>query len=234
MAPVLNPEDFVQVTLRKNASGALAMGPDGYKIPAVKDTDPLVIGWNSRYTTLYVDQPAVVQLEAAINAFGDPRSTDVAQNVWLGEPGASERLFIPDREAEVRRLRARYAVETGNAGEFKDWNGDSLIPQVEMKTLQGEDIVCVLNDPAGQTVIHSVQTVNQQQDQMAVIAHLQAQVDALTALVQGANNPNNPTSLSSLPSDSDTGQATVTQTLPPIDDPNSQPSDVVSELPPNE
>lgn len=187
MPPVLNPGDFVFVTLLSNVPG--------------KERDPLTIGWNGREYKLEVGKRTHVPLEAATNSFGDPRSTNVAQAIPIGDPQMGEKLFIPDRPAEVRRLRLRYAILDGNDSTFENVSGQVMVPSVSIETVDGEELTTVFNDPTADTVTRTAPTVQQSADTQATIDHLTKQVEALRAMVErnASENPN--PSLDALPSD---------------------------------
>lgn len=185
MSVTLNPGDFVRVKLIKNVPG--------------KETQPLILGWNSREFVCYPGEETVAQLEAVINAFGDPRALAGPQNIAIGDPRVSdEKLFIPDRSSEVTRLRQRYAIQTGYDTGFTDFDGNSLVPEVELHTLSGEEIIPLTSDPLGTHNTPVVVTQAQAANTDEIISRMQAQIDALRDQIAV-----NPKSLNELPEDSD-------------------------------
>lgn len=185
--PVLNANDFIFVTLVENVPG--------------KEDQPMIIGWNSREYTLAPGVKTNVILEAATNAFGDPRATSNAQAIPIGDPTSGERLFIPDRDAEIRRLRLRYGIDKGNDHTFEDENGVRRVPKVKMETMAGEELTPVLDDPTGRTINTQAPTVAETQDTNKIIAHLQKQVEELMKIVQDGR-PSTDT-IEELPEDED-------------------------------
>jgi hypothetical protein len=99
--------------------------------------------------------------EAVKLFFGDPRATDKVRSVHdvRGIVG-----FLPDRPAEVRRLRLMYdhgfGDYTGKEGPEVVWDPQK-IPLVTVETLKGERIWTVLDDPVGTTVLPATTTVSQ-------------------------------------------------------------------------
>lgn len=200
--PVLNMNDWVYVTLLSNRP-ALERDAHGswYETKPNGENQPLIVAWNGRETKLEIDKKTFVQLEAACNAFGDPRSLPTAQAIPIGDPANGERLFIPDRAAEVRRLRLRYSIQDGNDQGFENVNGTFMAPRVKMETENGEEIIPVLEDPDGKTVTQIATTISESENTDAMIAHLTRQVEALKAMVEKQNSATSP--LDELESDSD-------------------------------
>lgn len=185
MSVTLNPGDFVRVKLIKNVPG--------------REDDPMVLMWNSREFVCKPGEETVAQLEAVINAFGDPRAMATPQNVLIGDPRVStEKLFIPDRASEVTRLRQRYAIMTGWDTGFTDFDGTPLVPDVELHTLSGEEIIPLTADPLGTHNTPVVITQAQASSTDDIIAQMQRQIDALRE--QMAVKPK---SLDEIPEDSD-------------------------------
>lgn len=202
MPATLNPNDFVFVTLLSNRPGYENLGNGWVETRPDDISKPLTVGWNGRMTDLQVGKKVFVQLEAAVNAFGDPRSAATAQAIPIGDPNSGERLFIPDRTAEVRRLRLRYGILDGNDTGFENVNGTFMAPRVKIETESGEEIISVLDDPEGKTVNPVEVTVQANQDQNALIAHLTRQVEALKVMVEKQNEAG-PSDLDDLPDDDD-------------------------------
>src|SRR5215472_12677419 len=99
--------------------------------------------------------------EAVKLFFGDPRATDKVRSVHdvRGIVG-----FLPDRPAEVRRLRLMYdhgfGDYTGKEGPDIVWDPQK-IPLMEVYTLQNERVWTVLDDPVGTTVLPAAPTLAQ-------------------------------------------------------------------------
>lgn len=206
--PVLNPNDFIFVTLLSNRPGwQMDDHRNWNETNPGQENTPLTVGWNGRETHLQIGKKVFVQLEAATNAFGDPRSAVAAQAIPMGDPQSGERLFIPDRASEVRRLRLRYGILDGNDTDFYNVHGVFLAPRVKLETESGDEIISVLDDPHGNTVNQVATTVQQNSDKDALFEHLTKQVEALTLLVQGKQDANPAPSLDELPADFDPATA---------------------------
>lgn len=199
----LNPGDFIFVTLLSNRPGHQKLNNGWEETEPDKEKSSMTIGWNGRMTELKPGRKTMVILEAATNAFGDPRSAATAQAIPMGDPATGERLFIPDRTSEVRRLRLRYGIHDGNDGTFENINGTFMAPRVKMETENGDEIVSVLDDPEGKTVNQVATTIQEQSNSNALIEHLTKQVEALTRLVESNQSANPSPSLDELPSDVD-------------------------------
>lgn len=90
--------------------------------------------------------------------FGDPRSTRAVVSM-KDQRGIV--AFLPDRTAEVRRLRLMYSHGfgdyIGNEGADVIWEHDK-IPHVIVETLQGDRVWTVIDDPAGSSVMPALTT----------------------------------------------------------------------------
>ncbi len=99
-----------------------------------------------------------IPFEAVKLFFGDPRATDKTRSARDTRGLVS---FIPDRAAEVRRLRLLYAHGfgdyTGAEGADVVWEFDK-IPHMRVETLQGQRIFTVLDDPSGSSVLPAIST----------------------------------------------------------------------------
>lgn len=203
MPVALNPNDFVYVTLISNRPGWEKDHHGNWsETKPGTESGSLTVAWNGRETELKPGRKTFVQLEAVCNAFGDPRSAATAQAIPIGDPANGERLFIPDRKAEVRRLRLRYSIQDGNDNTFENIHGIFLAPKVKIESESGEEIVSVLEDPDGLTVNEVATTIQQSQNTEALIAHLTRQVDALTKMVE-ENTSTKSTALDELDTDQD-------------------------------
>lgn len=219
MAANLSPGDMIFATMESNVPG--------------REDEPIVLGWNSKEYPLLPGRQTHVPLEAAVNAFGDPRSIDSTQHIPIGDPRSGERLTVPSRSDEVRRLRLRYAIYDGDDTNFKNGEGNEPIPKVKLSTIDGEDLTTVLEDPYGESTITAVRTVSQENDAAAMIEHMQRQIDALAKLVRDQAASDQITSkqegINDLPADEDTGEPTPDISAngdPVFDDPNEIPEDI--------
>jgi hypothetical protein len=135
---------------------------------------PYTIMYDSKPYKLMPGEDSFIPFSAACVWFGDPRST--------GQIGAVQnergiRSYIPDRDTEVRRLRAKYD------NQFGDESTIIRHPVVEVYAVTGERITTVLDDPSGESVNVATQTVTEQGNMVALIQAQQAQIDQLTRLV---------------------------------------------------
>jgi|SRR5215471_2215684 len=158
-------------------------------MPALADTDILRVVnkgeqtfrmmYDSRNYNLVPNEDQFVPFPAIALWFGDPRSA-AAVGSLQDERGV--RTWVPDRETEVRRLRAKYDNRMGD---------ESLIenhPSVEIYTLDNERVYTVLDDPTGDRVIAAVSTVADQRDLAALVAKQQLQIEALTQIVTASQS----------------------------------------------
>lgn len=116
----------------------------------------LVLGYNNRQYKINPGEKRTVPIYAAIVAFGDPRSIGSIRS-WKN-PNTNEVGWVPDRAAEVRRLRVRYAILDGHDGTFEDASGKiaPTVPLVKVEFMDGGDFVelpTVLDDPLGEDSI---------------------------------------------------------------------------------
>lgn len=113
----------------------------------------VTLKWNGRIWKVKPDQSAVVPINAAILAFGDPRSIKTIRS-WKS-PITKEVGWVPDRAAEVRRIRTKYAIHSGSDSDFTDASGEipANVPKVEVEFMDGGEFVpiqTVLDDPHGE------------------------------------------------------------------------------------
>lgn len=96
--------------------------------------------------------------------FGDPRAID---KVRSQRDNKGLVAFLPDRAGEVRRLRLMYdhgfGEYTGKEGPDVVWEHNK-IPHVRVETLDGVQIMTVLDDPAGRSVLPAVATQAEEAD----------------------------------------------------------------------
>ena len=126
-------------------------------IPHPRLGQPWVATWNSRPYTLYTNQDVYVPFEMAKLYFGDPRSVT---DVYRIKDEHGNDMIIPDRVAEVKRLRHFWG---SSVTQFREYiPGDlsfinepisDMMPRVEVYSLAGERILMVMDDPAGNTVM---------------------------------------------------------------------------------
>lgn len=132
--------------------------------------DSLTLGWNSKFFKLRKGKSAFVPVEAAIGAFGDPRSHEKTIAIRDSDGGASG--WIPDRASEVSRLRIFY----GGEADRPDMEGINY-PKVEVSNLEGERIYTVLDDPLGDRVISVSQTTQDKDELLAMLQRQQNEID---------------------------------------------------------
>lgn len=149
-APALSPGDFVQV---RNL-----------------DDKPLDLLWDSKKYRIAPGAQQPIPFEAAKLAFGDPRS---------GPQMTSIRDFrgvvhwLPDRASEIRRLRCLYDNQAGDESTVLKH------PKVEVFDLEGNRVVTVLDDPAGESVTPANQSVSDSNEILALMQRQQATIDML-------------------------------------------------------
>lgn len=131
-----------------------------------------IITWNSRNFVLKPGAITYIPAAAAFVWFGDPRS---AENVvsLTDESGLTE--WVPDRATEVRRLRIKYGAVEGDEASFEGVR----IPDVTVKTVDGEDIKTVLDDPSGRSVMKASDTLESRDDLLAMLQKQQRQIALL-------------------------------------------------------
>jgi hypothetical protein len=135
---------------------------------------PRTIGWNSREYVLSPDKPAFVPAACAFCWFGDPRS---AADVKAKKADNGFVEFIPDRATEVRRLRIKYGALDGDEATFDGVR----IPDVTITTAEGNEVITVLQDPAGHSVMAAQTTVQSQDELLAMVKKQQRQLDMLVS-----------------------------------------------------
>src|SRR5689334_2685737 len=135
----------------------------------------VTIGWDSKYHTIEPGKTKFVPAEAAINAFGDPRTAETPRSV---KTDAGEVAALPSRAQEVKRLRLYYGG--GGLGDDRDFTLVD-VPDVTVETLEGEEVKTVLQDPSGETVNVASHTISESNDLMEIVARQQRQIQLLLA-----------------------------------------------------
>lgn len=141
-----------------------------------KDTRPVTITSGGRSYTLPVGKETAIPFDAMTLWFGDPRA-DKDMKAYRDEQGIA--TWIPDRASEVRRLRIKWGIHFGDASVVYDLNAETQPPLVEIYDLAGERIYSVIDDPLGENVVESRQSVAEQNDLLATIQRQQRQIDQL-------------------------------------------------------
>lgn len=116
----------------------------------------ITLGWNSRQYVIPAGKKKGVPIQAAIIAFGDPRALGNMRS-WRN-PISNEVGWVPDRAAEVRRLRLRYGIQDGPEGTFYAADGEipEAVPYVTVEFMEDGDWVklnTVLDDPDGEGAV---------------------------------------------------------------------------------
>lgn len=116
----------------------------------------IILSWNSRKFQINPGEVKMVPVFAAITAFGDPRSVGSIRS-WKN-PTSNEVGWVPDRAAEVRRLRAKYAILEGNDQTLQGSDGSIplTVPDVRVEYMEGGEFVyypTVIDDPEGNDAI---------------------------------------------------------------------------------
>jgi len=132
-----------------------------------KGSAAFYIQWDSKVYTLEPEKDAFVPFEAACLWFGDPRSTGTIRSTRDNKGLVG---FVPDREAEVRRLRVKF----GNLGGDERFVQNA--PNIEVYDIQGTRIVTVLDDPEGKVVNVSMPTVQDRETERAAVQTMQLQL----------------------------------------------------------
>lgn len=150
---------------------------DGDILRVVNRMDkPFKVMYDSRETTLMPDKDAFLPFPCVALWFGDPRA-DVALGSVQDNRGI--RTYIPDRETEIRRLRAKYD------NQFGDETVIVKAPNVEVYALDGERVLTVLDDPQGEHIRPASETVADRNDLLSLLAQQQRQIDVLTEMALG-------------------------------------------------
>lgn len=127
------------------------------------------LAWDNRPYDAAPEKETIVPVEAAIHALGDPRSGPLMRS--SSSNGRVE--WVPDRQTEIRRLKAWYSNQDGD--ESQVFNA----PTIEVYTLDGERLTTVLEDPLGETVTASNQTLSEREELRDIIQRQQDQIDLL-------------------------------------------------------
>lgn len=159
-----------------------------------------VIAWDGKEFVLERDKEKFIPFELAANYFGDYRAVGGIKAVQDQKRRVG---WIPDRPAEVRRLRVIYGVQHGDESQVYLPDGlidsirdpekkehwakiDANIPRVQMFDLESrERLYHVLEDPAGEHVTPASMTVTNEQ-------RLQSRVDRLEEILQTFTAKNAP------------------------------------------
>lgn len=161
-----------------NEPVALAPG-DMLYVENLGDT-PFTVTWNGKPYVLPPNRPRPVPFEGVAAWFGDPRSSGSVQSI-RHETG--EIAYIPDRDSERRRLRAKYGHILGDENAFMD----HLIPHVRVTDLDDNEVTTVLDDPTGTQSTTAIPAARFSTDQeladvvrrqAKVIARLEAELDS--------------------------------------------------------
>lgn len=185
------------------------LSPGDFLLVKNNSDKKLSLGWNSRDYSIDPGNQQPVPMEAVVNAFGDPRSSDVVRTVRFGGPD-SPPAFIADRESEVRRLRCRWGILDGPENTFENAEGEVKVPEVEVYTLDGERVNTVIDDPSGEK--NAPSTITQATNLHDLIEHQQQQIDLLKAQLDIVTQPN--TASNEVPAE-DEGSVTLPE---PVDE----------------
>lgn len=123
---------------------ALDIGPGQFVRAINKGEHELTIRYNRMKYKLEPEKERLIPWEAAQLWFGDPRTS--AEMKFIENEDGSKQMLYP-RQAEVRRLRAKYGNLEGQSDETIVPN----CPTVEIYTGEGHRVVTVLEDPKGET-----------------------------------------------------------------------------------
>lgn len=197
---------------------------------AVNEGDaPVTLMYDSRTYRLEPGRGIPMPFAAVALWFGDPRANESVQAL-RDQRGLV--AFVPDRETEVRRLRAKYDNQLGDERKITN------TPSVAIYSIpENERIYTVLDDPQGERVIEVSTTRQEQTDLLGMIARQQKQIELLMAAVTqnaGQNRGLTPTAPGSSGAEADrdiapeetdeSQQQPTTMTAPPIPGVPSQPA----------
>lgn len=144
--------------------------------------DPVALMWNGKTYHLPPGRKVPVLFEAVVNHLGDPRSGTGVSPFLVGGVEGGEKGFIPDRESEIRRLRARYSNGIGWLRSMDDENRVWGAPEIVVETYDGEKIWTVVEDPQGTKASPVASTGDlSPRDLQAQVDRLQAQLSNLLA-----------------------------------------------------
>lgn len=151
---------------------AMTLENDGI-VMAVNDGEKEVtLMYDSRTYRLEPGKTVPMPFAAACLWFGDPRASESVQSL---RDSRGLVAFIPDRDTEVRRLRAKYDNQMG------DERVITGAPHVSLFSIpENERIYTVLDDPQGDRVIEASTTVQEQHDLMTIVQRQQKQIELLT------------------------------------------------------
>ena len=201
----MGPGDFVKVRYRGRTR--VTKDRDGNITSSRYDDEtPFTFMWDSRPYLAEVGKETFVPFEAASLALGDPRAGDTTRSA---RDEAGNVMWIVDRPTEMRRLTVLYDNVTDAAGNL------IIKPDVTVTDLDGNEVMMVLDDPAGDSVLPAQPTLLDSKQLLAQIERQRRMIDQL-AEAQGI----------------EVDVATATADEPPKSDAKSDPrSDPFSELP---
>lgn len=157
------------------------------------DEVPVTIGWNNVFTTIKPGESKTCQVDAVFNFFGDPRCIQTMQTL-KSESGIVS--WVSDRATEVRRLQCKW----GNT--FAENENYVRAPKVEVRTLDGDRIYTVVEDPEGrQAMPEFFAAQDASNDVNSQIARMQRQLDQLLRLREAGEELPDVTPEEELPTD---------------------------------
>lgn len=151
---------------------------EGCKITNNEDY-PIHITWDNIDYVLYPHKEQVVPSDVAYLGWGDPRSSEQPVKWKSRRYGEG---YIPPRPVEIQRLRQRWA---GFHNNNMFGNEEEVIaPSVTIKTLNGDEILSVVQDPKGNHTMSTLEVVDEQETMRKMMAKLQDEHDILRRTVE--------------------------------------------------
>lgn len=148
---------------------------DGIVMAVNEGEGAVTLMYDSRTYRLEPSKAVPMPFAAACLWFGDPRASESVQSL---RDARGLVAFIPDRDTEVRRLRAKYDNQMG------DERVITGAPSVSLYSIpENERIYTVLDDPDGDRVIESSTTIQDQADLLAMVNRQQKQIELLTQAI---------------------------------------------------
>jgi hypothetical protein len=135
----------------------------------------IILGWASREYTIPRGKKVIVPFEAMANRFGDPRSG--SKILPIKEPGGETTGWIPDRKAEVARLRLLWGAHADNYPRFDDIS----VPKIVVTDLNSEPVYTVVDDPEGKATEPVTQTADDRDALLSMLDRQQQQIDRMRA-----------------------------------------------------